>query len=111
MVWHSNLSADKIFPRKLFFLYCVFIGPSQSNDYTWPSIWGLTLLKIDLVSARHLKERSQVLEICSQDIRIPFKCRSDYMYFYTHTRLGKLDVVVTKISFGKLTLKYFNWTI
>ena len=45
MIQHSNLSADKIFTRKLFFLYCVFIGPSQSNDYASPSIWRLTLLK------------------------------------------------------------------
>ena len=28
----SNLSADEIFKRKFFFLYCV--RPSQSNDYT-----------------------------------------------------------------------------
>ena len=56
MAWHSNLLADKIFPRNLFFLYCVFIGPSQSSDYTSPSIRGLTLIKIDLVSAQHLKE-------------------------------------------------------
>ena len=73
MAWHSNLLADKIFPRNLFFLYCVFIGPSQSSDYTSPSIWGLTLIKIDLVSARHLKERSQFLETCSQEIRNTFQ--------------------------------------
>ena len=75
MVWHSNLSADKIFRRKLLiFLYCVFIGPRQSNDYTCTSIWGLTLLKIDLVSAWHLKEEvTQVLETCSQDIRNTFQ--------------------------------------
>ena len=34
------------------------------------------------------------------------------MYFYTHTMLEKLRIdVVTGISFGKGTLKYFNWTI
>ena len=60
---------------------------------------GINLLKIDLVSARHLKEMSEVLETSSQDIRIsfniriPFKCRGDYMYFYTHTRLGKLRMM------------------
>ena len=47
----------------------MFIGPSQSNDYASPSVWGLTLLKIDLVSAQHLQERSQVLETCSQESR------------------------------------------
>ena len=72
-VKHSNLSADKNFPRKLFFIYCAFIGPCQSNDYTSPSVWGLTLLKIDLVSARHLMEGSQVVETCSQDIRNTFQ--------------------------------------
>ena len=31
------------------------------------------------------------------------------MYFYTHTRLGKVRIdVVTGISFGKGTLKHFN---
>ena len=43
---------------------------------------------------------------------IPFKCRGDYMYFYTHTMSGKLRIdVVTKISFGEGTLKYFNFII
>ena len=38
-------------------------------------------------------------------LEIPFKCRGDYMYFYTHTRSGKLRIdVVTKISFGKGTI-------
>ena len=74
--WEPCFQLFSLFLRtkenKLVQIYCVFIGPIQSNDYTWPSIWRLTLLKIDLVSARHLKEISQVLKTC-QDIRNTFQ--------------------------------------
>ena len=77
-----------------------------------PPQFGINLAKIDLVSAWHLKERSQVTERkhVVKILEIPFRCRGDYMYFYTHTRSGKLNridvshTIVTKISFGKGTI-------
>ena len=46
---------------------------------------GINLDKMDLVSARHLKERSQVLETCSQDIKNTFQMqRWLYVFLYPY---------------------------
>ena len=71
MVYHSNLSPYKIFPGKLFFFTVCLLDLSIYI----PLNTGINLAKIDLVSARHLKEISQILETCSQDIRNTFQMR------------------------------------
>ena len=85
----------------------MFIGPSQSNNYTPPINLGINLAKIDFVSAWHLKERSQVLETRSQDIRNTFQMQTVCISIPGQGR-GKLWInvshtVITQISFGKGT--------
>ena len=61
----------------------------------------LTLLKIDLVSVWHLKERSQVLETCNQ-LEIPFNAEVTIcISIPRQLRINVSHTVVTKISFGK----------
>ena len=108
MVQHSNMSTDKIFPRKLFFFYCMFIGPKPVLSLYIPLNLGINLAKIDLVSARHLRKYHRFWKHVVKILEIPLKCGGDYMYFYTPTRSVKLRIdvsytVITKISFGKGT--------
>ena len=70
----------------------MFIGPSRSNDYTPPSIWGLTLLKIDLEGKGH-RFWKRVFKI----LEIPFKCRGDYMY--SRANLGLMSVTMSSQRF------------
>ena len=98
----------RFFQENSFFVVCLFDLPSPINTSP-PLSLGINLAKnrsciSSALAGKVISSGNNVVKI----LEIPFKCRGDYMHFYTRTssrkhRIKVSHTVVTKISFGKGT--------